>query len=83
MHGFAAENNLCFDDPILSIDSFTFDSPAHITTSWPDLVLFSQMLKVISSRIFYNVSLFDHFPIACDVKIAPTSNKSDSVTSGN
>ena len=41
------------------------------------------MLEAVNPRIFYDVSLLDHFPITCDVKIARTSKESVSTRTGH
>ena len=66
---FAESNGLTFRDLCLPSDTFTYLSPSHNTTSWLDHILTSQMVQVHDICVLLDASLFDHFPIACKVKL--------------
>ncbi len=55
--------NLFLADSVLPMDSFTYLSPAHGSTSWLDHVIVSDSVMVSDVNIQYGLSIFDHFPV--------------------
>lgn len=57
---------------ILALDkeSFTYLYPAKDTTSWLDHIAVSESLKYkVDVKIRYDLAIYDHFPLACNVNI--------------
>ena len=66
---FVDHNQFTVNDLTLPIDSFSFLSPAHNTTSWLDHVISSSNSSVSNVKIDYTLSLFDHFPLLFSINV--------------
>ena len=71
---FCEDNNLVISDVQQlrgSQNVFTFQSQAHLTTSWLDHCLFSQYLhtKITEIRVDYGVIESDHFPLSVELDV--------------
>ena len=58
---FVTNGNLTVADLTLPINSFTYLSLAHNTTSWLDHAVVSKDITVSNCDILYNFSIYDHF----------------------
>lgn len=59
---------LSIKDLDLPINSFTYLSPGHNTTSWLDHILSSSAVKISNVFVEYNAAAYDHFPLSFDVE---------------
>ncbi|CAF4195750.1 unnamed protein product [Rotaria magnacalcarata] len=71
LKSFVIERNLQFADLGLPLDSFTYLSPGHDTTSWIDHIISSEDMrhKISNLNIEYALCLYDHFPISFTLTI--------------
>lgn len=70
LNDFLSEFNLIKADLVMPSNSFTYLSHAHNTTSWIDHILCSKSLAstLHNLHIRYDLSLYDHFPLACTLE---------------
>ena len=66
---FVNHNQLTVNDLTLPIDSISFLSPAHNTTSWLDNIISSSNSSVSNVKIHYTVSLFLQFPLLFSINV--------------
>ena len=83
MINFCESNELRVADMTVPVDSFTYLSPAHNSTSWLDHVLSSGDVILCDMDVRHDLALFDHFPVVFNVDISryefdPTSHDVDS-----
>lgn len=64
-------DSLLFDvaDLSLPIDTFTYLSPAHSSTSWLDHVVTSDRESITNIVVGYDRCIYDHFPLTFDVDV--------------
>lgn len=65
---FKDDLNLTIADQLLPIESYTYLSPAHGSTSWLDHLLVSDMDYVDNIKIMYGETIFDHIPFKFNIK---------------
>lgn len=68
---FLKHNDLNMNDLSLPLDTFTYLSAAHNSTSWIDHVMSSRNMEISQIRVRYEWSLFDHFPITAKLELPP------------
>ncbi len=66
---FKENTNLIIADQLLPIESYTYLSPAHGSTSWLDHVLVSSFDLVENVRIMYGESISDHIPLSFNIVV--------------
>ena len=69
MKEFCGENQFRICDLILPLDTFTYLSRSHNSTSWLDHVLCSGDVTVTDIKVLNNLSFFDHFPITVKIDL--------------
>ena len=74
LYDFIEHNHFNVPDLLLPIDTFTYLSPAHNTTSWLDHVVSSDAVNVCNVCVHYDIALFDHFPISFNIAIDKAEN---------
>ena len=67
LKAFAADFSFKIADQILPIDTFTYLSPFHNTTSWLDHVLVSHENLISDIHVMYDLSIEDHFPLVFEI----------------
>jgi hypothetical protein len=75
---FCESNEFNVADMILPVDTFTYLSPSHNTTSWIDHVLCSGDIILSDIGVKYNLAIFDHFPLSINLKLNIDINCDDS-----
>jgi hypothetical protein len=68
MERFLENTGLFVADSSLPIDSFTYLSPAHNSTSWLDHILVSDKNCIKDIEILYGKTLYDHIPVSFEVE---------------
>ena len=69
LNEFIESNSFVINDFSLPIDTFTYLSPAHNSTSWLDHIISTSDLNISNISIKYDISLYDHFPLCADISI--------------
>ena len=69
LNEFIESNSFIINDFSLPIDTFTYLSPAHNSTSWLDHIISTSDLNISNISIKYDISLYDHFPLCADISI--------------
>jgi hypothetical protein len=71
-------------DDLFPNDTFTYLSPSTDTVSWLDHILCSKHIinNMNNGKVLYELSLFDHFPIAIDLNLNLKNKLHDNVTNG-
>ena len=75
---FADDKGMVISDFLLlgdNVNTYTFVSAAHSSTSWLDHFICSQALHSVVSDIAvrYDMSVFDHMPLIVDLAVAPAT----------
>lgn len=73
LNEFAQNNNLCFRDFTLPLDTFTYLTPAHKSTSRLDHVLTSRKLQIRDVDVLYSAPVFDHFQLPIEIEVESLS----------
>ena len=73
LNDFILYNDLVVNDLMLPIDTFTYLSPAHNSTSWLDHIISSDNCQLSNISIIYDKAIFDHFPIAANLSLQTAS----------
>ena len=69
LNEFIESNSFIINDFNLPIDTSTYLSPAHNSTSWLDHIISTSDLNISNISIKYDISLYDHFPLCADISI--------------
>ena len=73
LNDFILYNNLVVNDLMLPIDTFTYLSPAHNSTSWLDHIISSDNCQLSNISIIYDKAILDYFPIAATLSLQTAS----------
>ena len=70
LNNFVERLNMNILDLRLPIDTFTYLSPSHNSTSWLDHVISNQNDLITNISVGYNKTCYDHFPIFMHLNIS-------------